>query len=132
MEMSVVDAESILVGNGIRINGRDYRIIGVSGGDIHSTECDVTKFDVFDTTPYTYLVISDTVEGKGVVDSYEAEGIFDMNSGMIRGENAENIEQGSVLDIRPDEPFLKGVPANREHYTVTLIETEWSYNGESS
>ncbi len=132
MEILVVDAESILIGNGIRVNGRDYRIIGVEGGDVHSQECDVTKFDVFDTIPYTYLVIGDTVAGKGVVDSYEADGIFDMNSGMIRNENSENVEQGSVLDIRPTEEFLENVPSNREHYTVTLIETEWSDFQETS
>lgn len=119
--------ESILIGNGIRVNGRDYEIIGVEGGDVHSSECDVTKFDVFDTVPYTYLQISrGGVTGNTIVAQYQADGIFDMNSGMVRGENSENVEQGSVLDIRPTEAFLNGVPSNREHYTVTLIETDWS------
>lgn len=118
--------ESILIGNGVRVNGRDYLIVGVEGGDVHSEECDVTKFDVFDTTPYTYLVIEDTVAGKQIKEVHEADGIFDMNSGLIRGENSENVEQGSVLDIRPTESFLTDVPSNREHYTVTLVDTDWS------
>jgi hypothetical protein len=125
--------ESILIGNGIRVNGRDYEIIGVEGGDVHSDESDVTKFDVFSTTPYTYLQISrNSVTGNRIVGSYNAEGIFDMNSGMVRGENSENIEQGSVLDIKPTEPFLEDVPSNREHYTVTLIQTDYSDYEESS
>lgn len=133
MEKLVVDAESILIGNAVTVNGRDYEIVGVSGGDIHSDECLITKFDVFDTTPYTYLALHrDRVAGNRILASYVTDGIFDMDSGLVRNQNSENVERGSVLDIRPTEPFLEGVPSNREHYTVTLIETDLSDFGGSS
>lgn len=119
--------ESILLGNGIRIYGRDYDIVGVQMGDAHSSELDIDVFDVFDTVPYTYLEISrGGITGNVITTSYEAEGIFDLDTGLTRNQNSENVEQGALLDIKPTESFLEGVPANREHYTLTLVQTDWS------
>lgn len=117
--------EDILIGNGVRVNGRDYEILGVTGGD-HYSDGGPTVFDVFDTSPYTYQEIGDTVAGKGVIDTYEAEGIFKLRTGLIRNDNSENVEQGATLHIKPTESFLSSVPSNREHYTLTLRPVEWA------
>ena len=118
--------ESILIGNGIRVNGRDYEIVGATGGD-HYSEGGPTVFDVFNTTPYTYLAISrGGVVGNAISSTVSAEGVFKLRTGLLRGENSENVEQGATLHIRPTESFLENVPSNREHYTLTLVATDFS------
>lgn len=124
--------EDILIGNGIRINGRDYEIVGATGGDVYS-EGGPDVFDVFETTPYTYLQISrGGVAGNTITDTYQADGVFKLRTGLIRGDNSENVEQGATLHIRPTESFLSDVPSNREHYTLTLVATDFSNYGGSS
>lgn len=124
--------EDILIGNGIRINGRDYEIVGATGGDVYS-EGGPDVFDVFETTPYTYLQISrGGVAGNTITDTYQADGVFKLRTGLIRGDNFENVEQGATLHIRPTESFLSDVPSNREHYTLTLVATDFSNYGGSS
>lgn len=124
--------EDTLIGNGIRVNGRDYEIVGVTGGDVYASG-GPDVFDVFDTTPYTYLAISrGGVAGNTITQTYEADGIFKLRRGLLRGENTENVEQGATLHIRPTESFLEDVPANREHYTLTLNPTSFSDYEESS
>ena len=118
--------ESILIGNGVRVNGRDYEIVGSTGGDVYSSG-GPTVFEVFNTSPYTYLEISrGGIAGNTITESYEAEGIFKLRGGLVRNANSENTEQGATLHIKPTESFLSGVPSNREHYTLTLIPTDWS------
>lgn len=118
--------ESILIGNGIRVNGRDYEIVGATGGD-HYSEGGPTVFEVFDTTVYTYLQISrGGVAGNTITAQYAADGVFKLRTGMIRGQNAENVEEGATLHVRPTESFLSDVPGNREHYRLTLVATDFS------
>ena len=118
--------EDILIGNGVRVNGRDYEIVGSTGGDVYSSG-GPTVFEVFNTSPYTYLEISrGGIAGNTITESYEAEGIFKLRTGLVRNANSENTEQGATLHIKPTESFLSGVPSNREHYTLTLIPTDWS------
>lgn len=124
--------EDTLIGNGIRVNGRDYEIVGATGGDVYSSG-GPDVFDVFDVTPYTYLAISrGGVAGNTITQTYEAEGIFKLRTGLIHGSNTENVEQGATLHIRPSESFLDSVPSNREHYTLTLNPTDYSDFEESS
>lgn len=124
--------ESILIGNGIRVNGRDYEIVGATGGDVYS-DGGPTVFDVFNTSPYEYLEISrGGVAGNTITNTYSAEGIFKLRTGLLRNENSENVEQGSTLHVKPTESFLSGVPSNREHYRLTLIQADWSDFDESS
>jgi hypothetical protein len=124
--------EDILIGNGVQVNGRDYEIVGATGGD-HYVTGGPDVFDVFDTSPYTYLQISrGGVTGNTIVGSYGSDGVFKLRTGLIRGENAENVEQGATLHIRPTESFLQDVPGNREHYRLTLVATDFSDFTESS
>lgn len=124
--------ESILIGNGVRVNGRDYEIVGATGGDIYSAS-GPTVFDVFDTQAYEYLEISrGTTTGNIITAVYSADGIFKLRTGMIRGQNAENTEQGATLHMRPTESFLSNVPGNREHYRLTLIASDFSDFEETS
>lgn len=118
--------EDILIGNGVRVNGRDYEIVGVTGGD-HYSDGAPEVFDVFDLSDYTYLQISrGGVVGNSIVATYNAQGVFKLRSGMIRGSNAENIQQGATLHIRPTESFISHAPVNREHYRLTLVATDFS------
>lgn len=118
--------ESILIGNGIRINGRDYAIVGATGGDVYSAG-GPSVFDVFDTSEYTYLAIKrSTAAGNEITATYTADGIFKLRTGLVRGDNSENVEQGATLHIKPTEGFLSDVPCNREHYTLTLQATNFS------
>jgi hypothetical protein len=118
--------ESTLIGNGIRVNGRDYEIVGATGGDIYSSG-GLTVFEVFDTTPYIYLEISrGGVAGNKITSSVAADGIFKLRTGLVRGQNAENVEQGATLHVKPVESFLSSVPINREHYRLTLNPSDFS------
>lgn len=121
-----------LIGHGIRCQGKDYEIVGATGGDAyHMGGPEV--FDVFDLSEYTFLQISrDGVSGNRIVGTYNAQGIFKLRSGFIRGENSENVEQGATLHIRPTESFVEAHTPNREHYTLTLNPTDFSDYGESS
>jgi hypothetical protein len=124
--------ETILTGNGVRVNGRDYEIVGSTGGDAYDSGGE-TVFDVFDLTDYTYLALSrGTVTGNVITASYEAQGVFKLRSDLVRGENSENVEQGATLHIRPTEDFISEAPAYREHYTLTLMPSDFSEFEESS
>lgn len=125
--------EPILTGNGVRVRGRDYEIVGSTGGDAFDPG-GPTVFDVFELTDYTYLKISrGTVVGNVITASYEAQGVFKLRSDLVRNENSENVEQGATLHIRPTEPFLTGeTPSYREHYTLTLVPSDFSDMQESS
>lgn len=120
-----------LIGHGIRCQGKDYEIVGATRGDTYHMG-GPTVFDVFDLSDYTFLEISrGGVAGNTVVNTYEAQGIFKLRSGLIRGENSENVEQGATLHIRPTENFVEPHTSNREHYTLTLNPTDWSEFEES-
>lgn len=121
-----------LVGHGIYCQGKEYEIVGATGGDAYEMG-GATVFDVFDLSDYTFYEVSrGGVAGNTIVESYEATGVFKLRSGLIRGENSENTEQGATLHIRPTEPFIESQAPNREHYTLTLNPTTWADSGESS
>jgi hypothetical protein len=124
--------EDVLIGNGIRINGRDYEITAATGGDVYASG-GPSVFDVFDTVPYEYLVISrGGAAGNMIMNSYSADGVFKLRTGVISNQNAENVEQGATLHMRPTETFLSSVPSNREHYRLTLNPTDFSDFEETS
>lgn len=115
-----------LIGHGIHCQGKDYEIVGVTGGDAyHMGGPEV--FDVFDLSDYTFYKIKrGTVVGNEIVESYEAQGVFKLRSGLIRNDTSENLEQGATLHIRPTESFVEAHTPNREHYTLTLVQTDFS------
>ena len=121
-----------LIGHGIRVQGKDYSIVGATGGDAYSMG-GPDVFDVFDLSDYTFLEVErNTVTGNKILDTYEAQGVFKLRSGLQRTENSENLEQGATLKIRPTESFIEPHTPNREHYTLTLVPFDYSDYGESS
>lgn len=115
-----------LIGHGIRCQGKDYEIVGATGGDAYFVG-GAEVFDVFDLSQYTFLQISRSgIAGNTIVEEYPAYGVFKLRSGMLRNPNGENTEQGATLHIRPTEPFVEAHIPNREHYTLTLNPTDWS------
>jgi hypothetical protein len=121
-----------LIGHGIRCQGRDYEIVGATGGDAYSMG-GPEVFDVFNLSDYEFLQVErNSVVGNRIVDTFEAQGVFKLRSGLVRNENSENLEQGATLHIRPTEPFVEAHTPNREHYTLTLVETSYSDFEESS
>lgn len=121
-----------LIGHGIRCQGKDYEIVGATGGDAY-TMGGAEVFDVFDLSDYVFLEIDrNSVIGNRIVDTFNAQGVFKLRSGLVRNENSENLEQGATLHIRPTEEFVEAHTPNREHYTLTLVESDWSdYEGSS-
>lgn len=121
-----------LIGHGIRCQGKDYEIVGATGGDAY-TMGGPTVFDVFDLSSYTFLEIERSgIKGNTIVRQVDAYGVFKLRSGFLRAQNSENTEQGATLHIRPSESFVESHTTNREHYTLTLNPTNWSdFNGES-
>lgn len=115
-----------LVGHGVRVQGKDYEIVGVTGGDAY-TMGGPTVFDVFDLSSYTFLQIKrSTIAGNVIEASYAATGVFKLRSDFVRGENSETKESNATLHIRPSEPFVAAHTPNREHYTLTLQEVSFS------
>jgi hypothetical protein len=121
-----------LIGHGIRCQGKDYSIVGATGGDAY-TMGGSTVFDVFDLSDYIFLQIErNTVTGNKIVGSYNAQGVFKLRSDLVRNEQGENVEQGATLHIRPTEEFVEAHTPNREHYTLTLVPFDYSDFQESS
>lgn len=112
-------------------------------------------FDVFESVPYTYLVLSrGGVRGNSVEEEYDAEGVFKLRSGMNVANDQETKSGDATLHIRPDEEFtpkvgngiyiggntyeIVGLTDGRnfetgqtEHYRVTLQSTSFVYEEES-
>lgn len=115
-----------LIGHGIRCQGKDYEIVGATGGDAYSVG-GPEVFDLFDLSEYTFYQLErNSITGNEIVDSWGAMGVFKLRSGLVRNENSENTEQGATLHIRPTEPFVEPLGTNREHYTLTLVPTDFS------
>lgn len=115
-----------LIGHGIHCQGKDYEIVGATGGDAYQSGS-LEVFDVFDLSDYTFYQLErNSVTGNRIVKAYEATGVFKLRSGLVRSESSENTEQGATLHIRPTEPFVEPLGTNREHYTLTLVPTDFS------
>lgn len=113
---------SSLIGHGIKVQGKQYRISGVTAGD-HYADGGDTVFDVFDLSAYQFLELkNDGISGETVDKTYNADGVFKLRQGLNAGDNAETIQTDATLHIRPDESFIADAPANREHYRLTLQE----------
>ncbi len=67
-------------------------------------------FDVFDLSDYTFLKINrGGVYGNTIEESYQAEGVFKLRSGMIQSNNQESRQSESTLHVRPDEGFIADI-----------------------
>ena len=122
-----------LIGHGIHCQGKDYEIVGATGGDAY-TMGGPEVFDVFVLSDYLFLEIErGGITGNTIVDTFAAQGVFKLRSGLVKSDNSENVEQGATLHIRPTEAFIEAHTPNREHYTLTLNPTDFSdYSGGSS
>lgn len=115
-----------LIGHGINCQGKDYEIVGATGGDAYHPG-GPTVFDVFNLSDYTFYELErDSIVGLRIVNTYTAQGVFKLRSGLLRNQSAENTEQGATLHIRPTEPFVETLSTVREHYTLTLSPSEFS------
>lgn len=115
-----------LIGHGITVQGKDYSIVGATGGDAYSMG-GPEVFDVFDLSDYVFLQVErNSVTGNRIVNTFNAQGIFKLRSDLVRNETGENVEQGATLHIRPTEPFVEAHTPNREHYTLTLVPFDYS------
>jgi hypothetical protein len=69
---------------------------------------DDTVFDVFQTTPYTFLQVKrGTVVGDVVESAWEATGVFKLRTGFVKGDTPENPISTATLHVRPSEDFLE-------------------------
>lgn len=68
----------------------------------------MTVFDVFTSTPYTFLQIKrGTVAGDVIESQTDATGVFKLRTGATIGDNAENRESTATLHVRPTESFIQ-------------------------
>lgn len=117
-----------------------------------------TVFDVFDEVPYTFLVVSrGGVYGNRITAQHNATGVFKLRNEMVQVNNQELRQSAATLHIHPDEPFLNSIDVGqgircqgqdyeiigqtggdnydtgvREHYTLTLQNTDYSDYTEGS
>lgn len=71
---------------------------------------DLTVFDVFSESTYTFLKISrGGVYGNIVENKYESTGVFDINEGMITSNNQESYQSDSLAYIHPYESFIQEI-----------------------
>lgn len=121
----------------------------------------ITVFDAYTLQDYTFLQLSrGGVAGNTATNTYLAQGVFKLRTGLVRGENSENKDSNATLHIKPSEQFVSLLGGNLighgiqvddttyqitgqtagmnyhtgdlEHYTVTLQETELSDFGVGS
>lgn len=109
-------------------------------------------FDVFDTTPYTFLEVSrGGVYGNTIVTSHDSDGVFKLRNEMVMVNNQELRQSAATLHVRPEESFMSNKVVGHgircmnqdyeivgqtggmnyddgemEHYTLTLQTTDFS------
>lgn len=119
---------------------------------------DLTVFDVFQLSDYEFLELSEgTVRGNIIVNTYSAQGVFKLRNGMNMINNQELRQSTATLHVKPTESFIDSIDVGqgircqgqdyrivgqtggdnyhngvREHYTLTLQNTDFSNYTESS
>lgn len=93
---------------------------------------DVTVFDVFDLSDYTFLQLSrGGVAGNSVVDTFEATGVFKLRSDLVRNETSETKESNATLHIRSTEPFLVSLDNNLVGHGVDVYGKTYEIIGQT-
>lgn len=87
-----------------------------------------TVFDVFTSTPYTFLEIEQShIRGDVVKSERQLEGVFKEKMGSVQNGNIEAMESSSTLHVRPaDFPTVstcadlvgQGVRVSGQEYTI--------------
>lgn len=75
----------------------------------------MTVFDLFKTTPYTFLEIREGETGNEVVNETTADGIFKLRRGVTGGQDLQNATSTATLHIRPSEGFVSGLATLEGH-----------------
>lgn len=117
-----------------------------------------TVFDVFEQTDYQFLEISrGGVYGNVIEAVHNARGVFKLRNEMVASNNQELRQSAATLHVKPDESFLDSIDVGqgircqgqdyeiigqtggdnydngvREHYRLTLQNTDYSDYAESS
>lgn len=93
---------------------------------------DVSVFDVFDLTNYTFLELSrGGVAGNTVVNQYDTTGVYKLRSDIVRGENAETKESNATLHVRSTESFLSGLDNNLVGHGVLVADKQYEIVGQT-
>lgn len=69
-------------------------------------------FNLFNTRPYTFIVLDKQLIGKVSQSEYEAEGIIKFRDGIIVNNNAETFGSSASLHIKPSETFITALNGN--------------------
>lgn len=115
-------------------------------------------FDVFDLSEYQFLEVSrGGVYGNQITATHNATGVFKLRNEMVQSNNQELHQSAATLHVRSDEPFISSIAVGqgircqgqdyeiigqtggdnydngmREHYTLTLQNTDYSDYTETS
>lgn len=115
-------------------------------------------FDIFDLSDYQFLEVTEGgVYGNVITATHSAQGVFKLRNEMVQSNNQELRQSAATLHVRPDEPFISSIAVGqgircqgqdyriigqtggdnydngvREHYTLTLQNTDYSEYTEGS
>lgn len=91
-------------------------------------------FALFETDPYSFLVLKDTVGGKVLDTDYQTTGIVKLRNGKVQTNGRESYTSESTLHIRANESFIDslggpeglvghGVLIDNETYSIIGVTT---------
>lgn len=63
-------------------------------------------FELFTSSPYIFLQLSQQPEGNTVDAEFAAEGVFQLRGGMTSGDDIETPTADATIWIRPSESFV--------------------------
>lgn len=63
-------------------------------------------FEIFTPEPYTFLIISQDIEGNVISSTTGAKGVFKLREGMNSAEAIETPTADATLRIKPSESFV--------------------------
>lgn len=79
-------------------------------------------FNLFNTNPYTFVILEKELIGSVATTEYEAEGVIKFRDGEVVSNNAETFSSSATLHIKPDEPFIALLNGNLLGNGVRIVD----------
>lgn len=88
-------------------------------------------FDLFDTSPYTFLLLESGSGGNKILEEVEATGIVKLRDGMVQVDNMEAFDSTSSVHIRPDETFISSLSGNLVGHGIRVNGVDYRIEGQT-
>lgn len=79
-------------------------------------------FNLFNTNPYTFVILEKELIGSVATTEYEAEGVIKFRDGEVVSNNAETFSSSATLHIKPDETFIALLDGNLLGNGVRIVD----------